>query len=315
VSTNFCKIDTRIGTAGSVAIDTQGRVYVASASGLSVLRYLPPFPTGPDAAGGCGRTDASGSPVADVVSREVFLAPAGFSAFTGLAFAPNGNLYVASVLSGEIGEYDGNGELVRMILAPGGMFPPFPTGTPQSLAVDARGTLYYADIDLVGEFPDLGPGPNGKVRRITFDEANRPRAPEIIREGLAFPDGVAVLPGEDDCLFDRLGGPTLGCLNAGDVELLSADLARTIPKRRLASRLQRCLQREVGGIERAGADPANVRKALGRLARADRWLRKLTTKLTRQVERGTDGVAALLERVGRVRDGLAGAVDGLAAGS
>jgi outer membrane protein assembly factor BamB len=194
-STNFCKIATDIGTATGIAIDDQGRVYVAAASQLSVFRFSPPFPTSADAAGGCGSVDALGSPRADAVNREVFIAPSGLSTFTGLAFAPNGNLYAAQVLTGRIGEYDAGGSLVRFILSPPESLPPISTGTPQGIAVDARGSVYYADLDLVGTLPNIGPGPNGKVWRIRFDAGGNPQAPEIVRQGLSFPDGVAVLPG------------------------------------------------------------------------------------------------------------------------
>jgi hypothetical protein len=196
VSTNFCKIAVDIGTAGAVAIDAQGRVYVAAASQLVVYRFSPPFPTGPDGAGGCGSTDGLGSPMADVVNRETIITPIGISTFAGLAFAPNGNLYASSVLTGQIFEFDTDGNLVRMILDPPDKTLPIPTGAPQDLTVGADGTLYYADLNLVGTLPNVGPGPNGKVWRIRFDTSNDPLAPEMIRENLAFPDGVGLQPGD-----------------------------------------------------------------------------------------------------------------------
>jgi cysteine-rich repeat protein len=195
-SDNFCKIAVDIGTAGQPVIDGDGRIYVTSSGGLSVLRFSPPFPTGPDASGGCGAVDAKGSPLADAVNREVFLAPQGLSTYSGIALAPNGNLYIATNLTGTISEYDLDGNLVRKILDPGpftGL--PITTGNPQSLAVDPQGTIYYADLNLQGTLPNVGTGPNGKVWRITFDENNTPNAPEIVREGLGFPDGVAVVEG------------------------------------------------------------------------------------------------------------------------
>lgn len=196
ISNNFCKIAVDIGTAGQPVIDSQGRIYVSSSGGLSVLRFSPPFPTGPDAAGGCGAVDSKGSPLADSVNREVFLAPQGLSTFSGIALAPNGNLYIATNLTGTISEYDLNGNLVRKILDPGPFTSlPIATGNPQSLAVDPQGTIYYADLDLQGTLPRVGPGPNGKVWRITFDENNNPNPPEIVRQNLAFPDGVAVIEG------------------------------------------------------------------------------------------------------------------------
>jgi outer membrane protein assembly factor BamB len=70
-----------------------------------------------------------------------------------------------------------------------------PFGNPQGIAVGADGSVYYADLDLVGALPDIGPGEDGKVRRIRFDEDGDPLPPEIVRDGLAFPDGVALVPG------------------------------------------------------------------------------------------------------------------------
>ncbi len=191
---NFCKLATDIGTAGGIAVDAQGRVYVAAASRFSVRRLSPPFPTSPDAEGGCGGVDPYGSPRADAVREEIFVrAPATFS---GLAIAGNGNLYAASVATGRIVEYDLDGRRVRTMLEPAELLPPFATGTPQGLAVASDGTLYYADLDLVWRWNGVDPGPNGKVWRIRFDEGGEPMAPEIVLEKLAFPDGLGVAPGD-----------------------------------------------------------------------------------------------------------------------
>jgi len=188
-----CKLAIDIGTAGAVAIDVEGRVYVASAGRGAIYRFSPPFPTAPDADGGCGAHDETGAPLADAVQREVFAR--GLYTFSGLAFAPNGNLYAASVLTGEIAELDRDGALVRKILDPPGWLPPFETGNPQGIAVDSEGSLYYADLDLTWDFPGIDAGPNGKLRRIRFDARGDPLPPEILLEGLAFPDAVAVTSG------------------------------------------------------------------------------------------------------------------------
>jgi outer membrane protein assembly factor BamB len=231
-STNFCKIATDIGTASGIAIDAQGRVYVASSSQLVVLRFSPPFPTAPDAGGGCGMVDAQGSPKADVVQRQVFIPSSGLSTYSGLAFAPNGNLYAAQVLTGRIGEYDAAGSFVRFIVNPPESLPPTSTGNPQGIAVDSRGTLYYADLQLVGTFPNLGPGPNGKVWRVTFDSDNDPLPPEIVRQNLAFPDGVTVLPGDLQPREWRTyaGGHDRRFFNPRESTITAANVAQLAPK-------------------------------------------------------------------------------------
>jgi outer membrane protein assembly factor BamB len=232
-STSFCKIAVDVPVAGAVAIDAQGRVYVAAGGGLQIQRFSPPFPTSPTAGGGCGGTDALGSPLADAVTREVFAGPqGGITAYTGLAIGPNGHLFASSVVTGEVFEFDLDGNLVRRIVDPPEDAPPISTGTPHGIDFGADGTLYYADLDLVGTFPDLGPGPNGKVWRVRFDERGEPLAPEIVREGLAFPDAVAVLPG--DLERKKAGGK-------GKAEWRAYAGG---PERRFANRKEKKLERE-----------------------------------------------------------------------
>jgi len=201
-STNFCKITSDIGTAGSVATDELGRVYVTSARGFNVRRFSPPFPTAPNAGGGCGQVDALGSPLADSVNEDVFVSdPLHVGTPTGIVRAPNGDWYISSVLAGRIAEYDADGNYVRAILTPLATDTTLPLtyGHPQGLAVDCRGNLYYADLALVdtgGGLGGIGPGPNGTVRRITFDIAGNPRVPDTINAGLAYPDALGVMDGD-----------------------------------------------------------------------------------------------------------------------
>ena len=193
----YCKIDVGIATAGQIHVDAQDRVYVMSGRGATagVLRYSGPFPTSDDASGGCGRRDATGAPLADAVQREQFIGSEllGFGA-VGLVASPAGGFYVSSVAAGAILEFDAGGRFLRRVLDPpaGEGLGSFTFGTPFGLAVDAAGTLYYADLDLVVGPDGIGPGPDGKVWRIRFVDG-APQTPELIDRGLAFPDGLAVL--------------------------------------------------------------------------------------------------------------------------
>ncbi len=220
-STNFCKLASNIGTATSIAIDEQDRVYVVAArgtslpSGAGVIRFSPPFPTGPDAAGGCGGVDALGSPVADTVHAEPFINDyINLSTPTGIARARNGDWYVASVLTGVIAEYTPEGSFIRRVLQAAAPGLPTISGNPQGLAVDRDGDLYFADLQLVVGADGIGPGPNGKVRWIHFDEAGTPQPPVTVHEHLAFPDAVSVLPGTISGCTDNCVAPCTGDCNA-----------------------------------------------------------------------------------------------------
>jgi sugar lactone lactonase YvrE len=200
-SNNFCKISSTLGTVTSIAIDEQDRVYVTTARGSNVtpsgavIRFSPPFPTSPDAAGGCGTVDVLGSPVADNAQAEAFVRSSHVITPSGIARARNGNWYVAAVLTGTIAEFDQTGTFVRTIVAPPSPTIPSPTGNPQGLAVDSDGDLYYADLNLISDASGIGPGDNGSVRWVHFDAAGNPSDPMIIREHLAFPDALGIRSG------------------------------------------------------------------------------------------------------------------------
>lgn len=209
-STSYCVIDDTIGAATGVAVDADGSVLVSSPRLGQVLRFSGSWPTAPDAGGGCGRTSAIGSPLVDAgrIARTEFLETPLFAA-SGLARGPNGNWFVSSVLFGSIIEVGPGGAKLRDIVPgpDGAVELPTPHGSPQSLAFDAGGTLYYADLDLRGNAADPDTGPDGKVRRVRFDESGTPQTPEIVRAGLAFPDGVAILPGDlEPAEWRTLGG-------------------------------------------------------------------------------------------------------------
>ncbi|MBI2706564.1 MAG: hypothetical protein HYX32_14925 [Actinobacteria bacterium] len=207
----YCKIDVDIATAQSIWVDSNDDVYVASArpsdepnaTTAGVWKYSPPFPTSDTAAGGCGRKDATGAPLADTVKKERVITPGtnGLVSPAGLAPAPNGNLYVSSVFSGVINEYNKDGTFVRTILQPPAGetlgAKPYSTGTPLGIGVAPDGSLFYADIGLVVD-PAKGPGPGdrtGSVRKIRFVDGE-PQPPETMATNLDFPDGIGIyLPG------------------------------------------------------------------------------------------------------------------------
>ena len=158
-----------------------------SSGGLSVLRFSPPFPTGR----GRGRlavapSTAKGSPLADSVNREVFLAAAGPQHLLRHRAArrtatctspPTSPARSASTTSTAI-------SCARSWTRPVFTGLPIATGNPQSLAVDpgrARSTTPTSTCRV--RCPMLDTGPNGKVWRITFRREQRPepardRAPE-----------------------------------------------------------------------------------------------------------------------------------------
>ncbi|KAA0236075.1 MAG: hypothetical protein JJLCMIEE_00739 [Acidimicrobiales bacterium] len=196
----YCKLDVELGTGQSVLVDEQDNIYVAAArpGTAGVYRYSPPYPTAADADGGCGQTDATGAPLADEVDKEIFIpADEQLATPSGLAWTADGGMYVSSVFTGVINEYDSDGAYVRTILEPpeGEVIAeaPYSTGTPLGLGVDRQGVLYYADIGLVqlpGELPGPGVG-TGSVRRIVFSDGE-PQAPEVMAAGLQYPDGIGI---------------------------------------------------------------------------------------------------------------------------
>ena len=178
-----CILDADLRVAGAVAIDDEGNVYVTeSVPQGKVLRFSPPFPTSADE---CDTV---------AVNRSTFIEDPDVQTPLGMVRAPNGNWYVSSVfIPPAVREYDANGQFVRTIAEGGDI------GTPAGLAIDAEGTLYYADLGIVAQPGEL-PGPEagkGTVRKITFDAYGDPSAPEIIGQGLDYPDAVAVLSVEE----------------------------------------------------------------------------------------------------------------------
>lgn len=189
-----CKVDTGIPTAGGIYVDPQDNVYVAS--------NRPSAPV-PDRLGGIYRYNGENLPTspadceakaAATTAEPFILAKPGLELLTPSAIVPSGKgtYYVSSVFDGRIAEYDENGGFIRLVLEAAPGLPPYDTGTPYGIGVDPDGTLYYADLGVVAG-PPPGPGDrNGTVRRIRFVDGE-PQPPEVMDEGLEFPDGIGVL--------------------------------------------------------------------------------------------------------------------------
>jgi hypothetical protein len=187
-SDNYCKIATDLSTASSVWVDANNDVYVANAGNGTVVVFHPPFPTGPGEAGSCSGTDGTGAPVVDPalgdpLDREEFIGVGEFLSPSGIVQSPHtGNWYVSGVFDGKILEYSPDGKTLYQTildpaendppenpLAPNGL--PLSTGHPYALALDGEGNLYFTDLALVGELPNVGPGGGqGKLWRIRFSD-------------------------------------------------------------------------------------------------------------------------------------------------
>src|SRR5262249_31593268 len=155
-------------------------------------------PTSDTAAGGCGRTDATGAPLADSINKRKFIpADGNIRTPNAIVATTHNTFYISSIFNGVIAEYDATGKFLRRILHPPigeSLGPkPYSTGSPLGLALDSSGALYYADLGLVFDANGIGPGDNtGTVRRIRFINGE-PQPPETMDTGLGFPDGVGVL--------------------------------------------------------------------------------------------------------------------------
>lgn len=180
----FCLLDTALRTPGTVAIDAEGNIYVPEAVPPGrVQRFAPPFPS---SANECD---------AEQPDKSVFIEDEDVQTPLGIVQAPNGNWYLSSVLlPPTIREYDAQGNFVGTVVSGDDV------GNPSGIAIDSNGTLYYADLGLVERPPPDFFGPEdgrGTVRKVTFDENGEPQPPEIIADGLSFPDAVSVLAVEE----------------------------------------------------------------------------------------------------------------------
>jgi hypothetical protein len=200
----YCKIDVALPTPGGIqVVDDVVHLALARAPGNGIVRYEGPFPTGPDAAGGCGRVDGTGAPLADQAHGGQFIAADDHVATpNAVVGAPTGGFYVSSAFTGVLAEYDEAGRFVRTLVAPpaGEQLgaEPYSTGAPFGMGVDpTTGSIYWADL-AIGITDSIGPIDGaGTVRRITFDADGNPRPAETMDEGLDYPDGIGIyVPGD-----------------------------------------------------------------------------------------------------------------------
>lgn len=179
-----CTLDEGLRTPGLMTVDEAGNVYVPEAGPPGrVQRFAPPFPAD---ATECGRV---------VPDKSAFIAYTDAVASLGVVRNAEGNFFVSQVVglagaSPGIREHAADGTFIRELLPAGDW------GNPTGMAVAGDGALYYADIGLDEQNEDV-PGA-GTLRRVAFDAAGRPQEPELVRRGLSFPDGLAILPSRAD---------------------------------------------------------------------------------------------------------------------
>jgi hypothetical protein len=182
-----CKVDVSIGTAGGIAVDGTD-VYIAS--NRPDLEHLEP--------GGIYRYDSTVWPasesecaggVAPDPGRSLFVPqlPPLLTTPSDIVDSGRGTWFISSVYSGTVSEFDRSGTFLRYVMVTTGQAAGI---TPFGIGVDSDGSLWVADMGvlLVGPMPD-----QGSVVRVRFDENDAPGQPEVIDEGLQFPDGIGVV--------------------------------------------------------------------------------------------------------------------------
>lgn len=206
---SHCEIDRTLATAGGIAVDDNGDVYVAtnrpddSGNAGSVWRYRGTWPTSK------AQCEEPGWLAANITKKQIVPLVAATVSVNGqkqtvalpveptsptpsaVAISPADTLYVSSVFTGTVSEYSKDGLWMRDIFPVSPVAPRTgPTGdTPFGLAFTATGELWIADLGIVGNGPVSG---QGSVIKVSYVENIPLPLGERIAEGITFPDGLGV---------------------------------------------------------------------------------------------------------------------------
>jgi hypothetical protein len=193
-----CEVDRTLATAGGIAVDANGDVYVAAnrpteipgGDPAGVWRYSGRWPT---SLAECTPEYLATNITRTLVIPSVGGVPADVRAPTpsAVVVSPAGTLYVSSVFSGTVAEFRKDGTWVRDLypLSPITPFTGPTTQTPFGLAVTSDGALWIADLGIAIAQPAPAAG---SVIRLGFAGGSPTLPAETIRDGLTFPDGLGV---------------------------------------------------------------------------------------------------------------------------
>jgi sugar lactone lactonase YvrE len=201
-----CVIASGVASPGGLAADGHGGVALASsrAPGAGVWEYTGQFPTSGSACGALNTvspTAPAGTPrvTTGVAAAELIHAgPHGLSAPSAVASSPDGrSLVVTSAPDGVIARYSLAGAFQSILLAPSAgeqlAATPRANGTPQGVAVNADGTVFYADPGLVRSANGtVAPAAMaGSLRRVTVTNGQAGK-PQALKQHLPAPDGLGI---------------------------------------------------------------------------------------------------------------------------
>ena len=195
-SVDHCQIDDTLATAGGIAVDSNGDVYVTAnrpdddGNPGAVWRYRGTWPS----------TAAECTPSfleANITKEQVIPAVPGLPADplaptpSSVVISPAGTLFVASVFSGTVSEYGKDGLWIRDLFPLSPVTPRTgPTGnTPFGLAVTADGALWIADLGIVVGAPVPE---QGSLIRLPFAAGDPVLPAATVADELTFPDGLGV---------------------------------------------------------------------------------------------------------------------------